>query len=261
MTTALHALLWGAMALAQDAPAEPPSKSVLDYINEGGVVSYVLVFASFIAVGLMVRNLILIRRTTIVPPDAVARLDQLLRARDLEGAAAYCAARENDSFLTRVVGSGLARVAGSTLGFIELRPAMEEAAAREVERLYRLVDGLGIIAAIGPMLGLLGTVFGMIGAFATISVLEGVARSTQLAGYMSIALITTAEGLIIAIPCTIVFTLFRRRIDTLTDQAAQAADTLTSHLGQGGAGDGPRATSPRAARPTPRPESPAGSRA
>jgi biopolymer transport protein ExbB len=127
-----------------------------------------------------------------------------------------------------VFGQALERCATSPFGALELRAAIEDAAQPEVDRLHRLNDGLGIIAAIGPMLGLLGTVFGMIGAFHTIGGLEGAARSSELAKYMSLALVNTAEGLIVAIPCTVLFAVFRRRINALVAEAGEIIERLVN---------------------------------
>ena len=82
------------------------------------------------------------------------------------------------------------------------------------------------------MLGLLGTVIGMIGAFAAIGNLEGSARSHELAKFMSYALVNTAEGLVVAIPCTIAFSLFRRHVDHLVGQIAEQIEALTRYLEQ-----------------------------
>ncbi len=226
------------LTLAQAAGAAPaaspskalPSLSLLDYIQQGGIISYVLVLISFIAVGIMIRNMLLFRRQRLAPPDTVIRLSELLGENDLAGAAAYCNAQANSSFLTRVFSAALQRCARSPFGFLEVRTALEEAGAREADRLHRANDPLGIIAAIGPMLGLLGTVIGMIGAFMTIGTLEGSARSAKLAEFMSLALVNTAEGLIVAIPCTIAFSLFRRRVDALLTDMGELIEDLANRL-------------------------------
>jgi len=244
--------LLAAAAAAQDAPAAnaATSKSILDYIHDGGIVSYVLVVLSFVAVTLVIRNMILLRAKVMAPPELVSRLDVLLRDGDMNGALVLCTDRGNDCSITRVFGSALARCLKSPFGFLEFRSALEEAGQKEMERLYRYNDGIGIIAAVGPMLGLLGTVFGMIGAFATISELEGAARSHQLAMFMSIALIATAEGLIVAIPCTVAFAIFRRRIDTLFGDVADITEDLAGRVAQEGTAErGGDRPAPRAARP------------
>jgi biopolymer transport protein ExbB len=222
------------LSLAQDtaAPqqAAASSKTILEYINEGGPLSYVLVFLSFVALALVIRNIIVFSRKRLSPPGAYERLAGMLRENDVEGALAYCAAPENNSFLTRVFGSALLRCSRSPFGFLELRSAIEESGAREADRLHRANEGVGILAAIGPMLGLLGTVIGMIGAFGAIGQLEGAARSRALATFMSYALVCTAEGLVIAIPCTVAFALFRRHVDQLVGEIAERIEDLTRYL-------------------------------
>lgn len=241
--------------LAQDAAATKlPSKTLLDYIHDGGTVSYVLVLVSFTAVTLVIRNMLIYRKSKQAPDEVYYRLSELLKGGDTEGAMALCAAPENKSFLTRVFGSALQRCARSPFGFLELRSALEESGQREADRLHRYNDSIGIIAAVGPMLGLLGTVIGMIGAFRSIGQLEGASRSTELASFMSIALVCTAEGLIIAIPCTVVFSLFRRHVDHLISEIAERIEELTRNLeAMSGGEEKPAAAPQRAARPGPPP--------
>jgi biopolymer transport protein ExbB len=120
-----------------------------------------------------------------------------------------------------------------------------------VTKLQRLNNGLGVLAAVGPMLGLLGTVIGMIGAFNAIGSLQGSARSTELARFMSLALVNTAQGLVVAVPCTVAFALFRQRIDRLAgDVAGEVLERLAEDLA---AGLARRAAGARAAQPAARP--------
>ncbi|MBL0927769.1 MAG: MotA/TolQ/ExbB proton channel family protein [Phycisphaerales bacterium] len=259
--------------LAQAAPAAAPtpatsvapdpgeaaaqSISLIDYIHAGGVVSYILILISFVAVFLVVRNLLVLRYAVLVPPEQEAALDSMLRDGRLDEAAAYCAQAAPRSFLTRTLQPALERSAGSPFGYLEFRGALEESAQNEADEVHRFNDGLGIIAAVGPMLGLLGTVFGMIGAFRSIGALEGAARSTQLSIYMSMALVTTAQGLIVAVPCTIAFALFRRHIDRVLMRAGlvleRAARAMTPATpGAGGPAQRPPAPRPPARQPAPR---------
>ncbi len=223
----------GPTMLAQAASAAKTgmeNMSVLDYIKSGHVVGYILIALSFVAVGLMIRHLMEVRRVKLMPPGVAEELLARVRAGNIEGAKQICSSPENKSFITGMVGSALQRCTLSPFGFIEIRAALEDSGSREIDRLYRTTDGIGLIAAIGPMLGLLGTVFGMIGAFGTIGQLEGASRSVQLASYMSIALVTTAEGLIVAVPCTIAYSLFRRRIERLVSEVGEVTEQIATYL-------------------------------
>ncbi len=237
---------WMAM-LADDTGS---TKTLLEYIQAGGKLGYVLVGLSFVALGLTILHFIKIRPSQLAPEDAVTEIERLLRAGDIDGATRYCRADERGSFLTRVMGQALARCSRSSFGLLEMRSALEEAGGKELDRLHRTTDSIGLIAAVGPMLGLLGTVFGMIGAFGSISALEGAARSRELAGFMALALINTAQGLAVAIPCTVLFAVFKRRIDTMAGDVAVTIDDLAGLL------EGKEAkpeAAPRPVRPVARP--------
>ncbi|MCA9289021.1 MAG: MotA/TolQ/ExbB proton channel family protein [Phycisphaerales bacterium] len=216
-----------AWMLAQTDGAAPPdgagpaatqaseSITLWTYITDGGPLSIVFIALSITALGLIIRNIIMLRITRLAPRGIVSRLEELLAARNLGGALAFSREEENACFVTSVMESAITRVARSEFGMMEFRNAVEESAQGEADELHRMNDHIGIIAAIGPMLGLLGTTIGMIGAFRTIGTLEGAQRSNELATFMSMALVNTAEGLVIAIPCTVAFSLFRRRVDVL----------------------------------------------
>jgi biopolymer transport protein ExbB len=221
-----------AYVLAQDntgtAPPAPATKTLLEYIRSGGFIGAVLICLSIIAVTLLIMHLIQVRRTQLIPVEAATELQRLFRENDIQGAIRYC--ERGDSFLTRVFYAALARCARSPFGFMEIRSALEESGQREADRLNRSTDLIGLIAALGPMLGLLGTVLGMIGAFAAISALEGAARSRELAGFMSLALVNTAEGLAVAIPCTAAFSILRRRLDRLVSDAGEVVENLAVYI-------------------------------
>ena len=226
--------------LAQD----PGGIRLADYVTKGGTVGYVLVGLSFIAFALIIANIIQLRMSRLAPPDVVNGLEERLREHDIDGAVAFCKVQENDCFFTRMFESALVRCARSPFGFLELKSALEESGQRQVDRLTKMTDGVGLVAALGPMLGLLGTVFGMVGAFRTIGELEGASRSSELAKYMSHALVTTALGLVVAIPCTAAFTVFKRRIDRLAGELGQKAEELASYVQGKGATARPPAPAP-----------------
>lgn len=234
------------LTLAQDASAS--SKSLVDYILAGRSVGFVIVGLSLVAVGLVIAQLVRVRMARLAPTYVQSNLDALLARRDVKTALAFCQDPENDSFMTRVFGSALARCARSPFGFLELKSALEEAGQQETNRLYRATDGIGLIASIAPMLGLLGTVVGMVGAFETIGLTAGVTRPDQLAGNISQALITTVMGLIVAIPTTAAFTYLRNRIDSFVAQIAETIEAIASHL-ESDSSSGP----PPARAPVPQP--------
>jgi biopolymer transport protein ExbB len=213
------------------------------YIRDGGLLSYVLIGLSVVALALIIRNLFVLRRGQFAPPRVVSAVEGMLAAGRVVEAERFLRTPENRCFLSTVMIEALARCRAKPTGLADFRAAAEEVAREEADEVHRMNDGIGILAAVGPMLGLLGTVIGMIGAFRTIGTLQGAARSNELAVYMSMALVSTAEGLIVAIPCTIAFALFRRRIDRLVQRVGRDLERFSSLLATGGpsaSGAGPR---------------------
>ncbi len=211
-------------------------RSLLDYAARGGPVGAVIILISLAAIGMIVAQWLRVRREALAPPTLAQDLAGLLDSGDVEGAIARCASEERPSFLSRVMGQSLARASRSPFGMLELRSTVEETGRLEVDRLYRLTDGIGLVASVAPMLGLLGTVIGMVGAFDAITVAEGPARPDQLAGSISQALITTVLGLIVAIPCTAAYTYLRNRIDHLTTEIGESIDAMIAPLEAADAG-------------------------
>lgn len=236
---------------ASDAVAKVAAtdgKSLLSYLNDGGITGYCLLALSVAAISMWIYLFMILRLSRQAPQSDVELLTRMLREGAIPDAIRHCEDPVNGNFLTRMIGGALRRCSRSQLGLLELRSAMEESGQREVERLYRVVDWVAVIAAVGPMLGLLGTVFGMIGAFGSISQLEGAARSKELANYMSLALVTTALGLIVAIPCTVVFSIARRKIDEMADRIGEISEGLAAELSTRLTGPAQRVV-PRAAAP------------
>jgi biopolymer transport protein ExbB len=216
--------------LLAQASSDAPSKSLWSYIQSGREVGWVILMLSVVALGMIIANAIILRKSYLAPQRVIDDLQRLLSARQVEQAIAYCRAPENDCFLARLLGNGLSRAARSTFGVLELKPALEAAGQRELDRIDRLTHGLRLIAEIAPMLGLLGTVFGMVGAFAEIGSAPGAARSTGLAEYMSLALVTTAMGLILAVPATVAYALYKRRSERVAGEVADIAEALVAVL-------------------------------
>lgn len=221
----------GFQLLAQSADAAPQKpQSMLYFITAGGTIGYVIIALSFVAVALAVVHLMQIREPALAPPKAVDDLEQLLSRGQVQQAVDYCEDAANACFLTRVMSAGLSRYRRSAFGALELKGALEEAGQEQVARLYRSTDAMALIAGIAPMLGLLGTVVGLNGAFSSISEAGGFARPDQLASDVSLALVTTIQGLVVAIPVSAMVTFFRNRIDGLAGNVASTIDGLAGHL-------------------------------
>jgi biopolymer transport protein ExbB len=213
-----------------------PHRSMLQMMFTGnwfGVVIVVLILLlSLLSCILIVENAISLRRSRLLPPDVMQALESALALRDTRAAMMICNDIDNHSMATQVVLAGLERFRSSEFGFAEYRSAVEEAGEHITGRLYRKVEILNVIASIAPMLGLTGTVIGMIDAFNTIAAKQGVAGPEDLAGGIGQALITTLLGLVVAIPTMVAFSYFRTKIDALVSEAGTRIERLMLPLGR-----------------------------
>lgn len=215
-------------ALAQGGSSDA-GISWLETIQKGGVVGFIIIGLSVAALALVIMHLVQIRRGALMPPGDLEQLDQLLSQGDVGSALDLCLNPDHDSYLTRILTSGLTRYQKSAFGAFEIKNAIEEAGEDQTARLYRSTDALGVIGAIAPLLGLLGTVLGMIGAFESLPQ-AGATQHEALASNISLALVTTLMGLILAIPTIALFTFFRNRIDAFASEAAMEIERLVLYL-------------------------------
>jgi biopolymer transport protein ExbB len=213
--------------------AAAPSRSVLDYLGDGGPIGVLIVLLSIAGVALVAAQVFRLRLSRLSPPGVVSELEGVLRVKDADRAVALCAGPGGDCTLARIIGQSLSRCQRSPFGFLELRTAAEEAGRAEFARLARLTDGVGLVATVAPMLGLLGTVVGMVGAFDTLSASDGPAKPSALAGDISVALITTVLGLLVAIPASAAYAFLRARLDAAAEQVAMTVETLLAPLEAG----------------------------
>jgi biopolymer transport protein ExbB len=196
-----------AVALAEDASGAVPSKSLVTIIIESGWAEWIIVLLSVVALALIIQCLVTIRRDKLVPPDVLAEIETLIDEGSYEDALSLC--ESEDCFFTRVIGAGLAKM---DRGHEAVVDAVSEVGEEQSTILQQQVGYLSLIASSATMLGLFGTVYGMIGSFNVIATKVGGASAADLAGQISLALVTTFTGLVIAIPTTAVYVLIRNRV-------------------------------------------------
>jgi biopolymer transport protein ExbB len=190
---------------------------VLELIKAGGWLMLPLMACSIAASAIVVERALALRRSRILPQHLVAQVWHQLKSRQLKP----------DQLKTLREGSPLGRILAAGLTTMNqprevMMESIEDVGRHEAHNLERFLNTLGTIAAASPLIGLLGTVFGMIEVFNVISV-EGLGKAGALAGGISQALITTAAGLLVAIPSLIGYRYFRRRVDTLVIEMEQEA--------------------------------------
>lgn len=212
------------------------SRSLFGMLFEGGALGIFIVLLilllSTVSVAFIVEHSMTIRHNALMPDRVMAELEQFITNGQVDDAIEYCHLPENYSLVSSCVLAGLERFKTSEFGFAEYRSAVEEEGENQTGRLYRKTEVLGVIGAIAPMLGLTGTVLGMIVAFNTIAATEGTAKPEELAGGIGQALITTLLGLVVAIPSMIAFSFFRNRIDSIVAEAGKRIERIMAPLGR-----------------------------
>ena len=214
-------------------PAAKPTTSApdgfLDILFSGGWIglSIILVLCalSLTATYLVFEHLMTLRRKDVVPDGISEGVQQALQSGQLAAAEKVCL--DKPSFLSFVLLNGLSEVDG---GWKSVEKAMEEAAAEQAARLFRRIEYLSVIGNIAPMVGLLGTVTGMIFAFQSVAATDGAAGAGDLAEGIYQALVTTVGGLLVAIPSLGAFAIFRNRVDQLVAEAAFVAQSAMKPL-------------------------------
>lgn len=193
---------------------------MLDIVLSGGWLMLPILICSLVAAGIVGERFWTLRRDRLAPPGLVARVQGSLKKGGPD--AAQLRQLAADSPLGRILATGLAN---ASHGRDIMKESIEEVASQVVHDLERFLNTLGTVAAITPMLGLLGTVVGMIDVFSAI-MMHGAGDTALLAGGISKALITTAAGLSVAIPAMFFHRFFVRRVEEITIAMEQQAVSL-----------------------------------
>lgn len=219
------------------------SRSFLSWLVEAsGWFGAVLLLMSFVMVALIMMNVLQVRRDVLMPPDFVEEFEQKINTKDYQGA--YESAKADDSFLARVLTNGLSRL---NRGYDEAIEGMQEVGEEENMALDHRLSYLALIGAIGPMIGLAGTVWGMIMSFEKIATSTTSPKPAELADGISTALFTTLEGLFVAIPAMVGYSILRNRVSKLVLEVGIISEGLMSKLPMARkGGGGAAATAPAA---------------
>ena len=213
------------MLIAESTLKRDPLSIIFSGGATGIAILALLALLSVVALALVVEHLLTIRRPVLLPAGLSQAVRQRLSTGDLPGAITAC--QTQPCSLAAVLQAGLGEV---PLGWSQVEKAMEETLAEQAARLLRKIDYLSLIGNIAPMVGLLGTVVGMIFAFQSVADAQGAARAADLASGIYQALVTTVGGLIVAIPSLAAFAIFRNRIDQLVAEIGHAAQVATAPL-------------------------------
>lgn len=190
---------------------------MFEFFKAGGIVMWPLLLCSIVAMAIIIERFLALRPSKIISNEDIDRARKMAATGKVTEP--MLEALSNSSLMSKVLATGLA---SSTAPRHIMKENIEEAGRHAVHAMERYLNALGTIATVSPLLGLLGTVLGMISVFGSISK-AGMGNPALLAGGISEALITTVAGLFVAIPALIFHRYFKGRVDNYVVQMEQEA--------------------------------------
>lgn len=197
---------------------------MLELFERGGFMMYPLLLASLIAVAFIIERALSLRKRKILIPEIISVVNNFSTLRDIDLATTIC--EKYDGPLPNIIRIGLNNY---HLGRTEMRELLEDQGRQEIRKLEKGLVVLETIAAIAPLMGLLGTVLGMIQVFAVIKE-QGIGQTAALSGGISEALLTTVTGLFIGIPALIAYNYFTSRAENLVLDIEKYANLLVQKI-------------------------------
>jgi biopolymer transport protein ExbB len=213
-------------------------------IRASGIWGLLILIMSFVMVALIMMNILQVRRDNFLPPAFIEAFEQRLAQKDYQGA--YETAKADDSLVARVLAAGLSRL---NRGYEEAIEGMQEVGEDENMALEHRLSYLALIGTMGPMLGLAGTVWGMIASFRVIANSTTQPAPKDLADGIATALFTTIEGLAVAIPAITFYSILRNRVARYMLEVGMISEGLMSRfstVGKKPAGGGAPQAAPAA---------------
>ncbi|MEN8735278.1 MAG: MotA/TolQ/ExbB proton channel family protein [Lentimonas sp.] len=208
-----------AAAPATETAEKDDGSTLMGTFKQGGLAMYPLLAFSIATVGLALYNAMTIRTSNIINHKALTEeIEPALAANDYAKAMEVCEAHKSP--LLNILHNGLETTQSGSFDLQTIDKAFDEAASVELARPFVFINYLQVIASVAPMVGLLGTVSGMVKAFRTIAE-QGMGRPELLADNISEALITTASGLCVAIPALIAYFFFKNKYGKIASEVAQ----------------------------------------
>jgi len=194
------------------------------FIQKGGVFMYPIILCSVVSLAIVFEKLWVLRKSRIMPDGLPESIEELIKEGRISEASALCY-RENTAF-SRIA---LKAIRNANQDRELLREVVEESGKLEVKEMEKYLEGMSTIASVSTLLGLLGTISGMIKIFSVIS-LEKVVNPANLAGGISEALYTTAAGLTVAIPTVVLYKYFYSRTRKFATEMEQGIFNIVKLL-------------------------------
>lgn len=210
-----------------DASTAPKDTNLLTWVIKSLGFGYLGIFLalSVTLVSLFVMNMLAARRDTLCPQELVDAFEEKLNEKDFQGA--YDMARTDESVLGQVLSAGLAKL---SRGYDKAIEGMQEVGEEESMKLEHRLSYMALIGNLSPMIGLFGTVHGMIDSFQVIAISQATPKPAELAEGISTALFTTLVGLAIAIPAIAAYNVIRNRVTRLLLEVGVTSENLMSRF-------------------------------
>ena len=199
------------------------------FIRSSGWIGLFILGLSIYFIATVIQLFIEMRMEVACPPEVVAGCEDLLAKRDFKGIYDFC--RGNDSLYSRVLAIGLGELQN---GLSEAKETMDRAGDCEKVRMEKKISMLAVLGTLGPMIGLIGTLKGMISSFSVIARSEGqVMKANEVASGISEALLLTFLGVFLSVPAIFFFAFFRNRVSTISADTMFSADQFLRKFAHG----------------------------
>jgi len=200
--------------------------SIIRFFVTGGPVMFVILFALILGIVTIIERVINIQFKNRIDSELfVNKIAELIKSGNVNRAIDYC--NISDAALPNIAKAGLQEINNSPAS---IQNAMELSAMVEIPKLEKRTHYLAMIANVATLLGLLGTIFGLISSFAAVAHADAAEKATLLTAGISIAMNTTAFGIIVAIPCLVGFTYITEKTNELIDEINENVARLFKHM-------------------------------
>ena len=204
---------------------KPQESFVAWTIRASGIFGFLIMLVLFAMIAIIMTIALQLRRDNYLPPSFIEEFEQQLLAKDYQGA--YESAKGSDSFIGRLMAAGMGRL---SRGYDEAVEQMQQVGDDETMSMEHKIGYLGLIGSVAPMLGLLGTVQGMVLAFQVIANSTTSPKPAELADGIATAMLTTLEGMIVAIPAIVFYSLYKNRLARFLMECGFVADNLMKNF-------------------------------
>ena len=198
---------------------------VIWILRISGLIGAFIILLSFYFIALVSRLFIDLQSIVAMPPDLMEDIKQKMEKRDYKGV--YQTIKEKDCLFTRYASTGLGELSS---GLAEARDAMERTAEVQVVEMEKKISMLAVLGSLGPMIGLLGTLKGMIASFMVIARSDAGIKANEVAEAISEALVITFMGVALSVPAIFFFAVFKNRVASISATTMFAADEFVKKL-------------------------------